>query len=350
MDFTIAAILTQDGVTTGAVYALLAVALVLVFAVTRVIFIPAGEFVAYAALSMAALQAGRLPGTLGLLLLLGAACFVADAAHAALRRTPQGLAASALVHLAGPAALWALLKSAQGLAPPAAWPQGVQILATLALLVPMGPMLYRLCFQPIQQASTLVLLIVAVAVHSALLGIGLVLFGAEGSRTNAFTDWRIDAGGLAISGQSLLVIAACLALMALFAWFFARTLAGKALRATAINRIGAQLVGVSTVRAGKTAFAMACAVSVLCGVLIGPITTVYYDSGFLIGLKGFVGAIIGGLASYPVAAGGALLVGLIESFSSFWASAYKEVLVFALIVPVLAWRSLRHLRIDDDED
>ena len=74
--------------------------------------------------------------------------------------------------------------------------------------------------------------------------------------------------------------------------------------------------------------------------LIGPITTIYYDSGFLISLKGFVGAIIGGLSSYPLAAAGALLVGLIESFSSFWASAFKEVIVFTLIIPVLLWRSL----------
>ena len=61
----------------------------------------------------------------------------------------------------------------------------------------------------------------------------------------------------------------------------------------------------------------------------------------LIGLKGFVGAIIGGLASYPLAAVGAVLVGLLESYSSFWASAYKEVIVFSTILPVLLWRSLR---------
>jgi branched-chain amino acid transport system permease protein len=64
------------------------------------------------------------------------------------------------------------------------------------------------------------------------------------------------------------------------------------------------------------------------GLLVAPITTIYYDSGFLIGLKGFVAAIIGGLASYPLAAGGAILVGLLESFSSFWASAFKDVIVF----------------------
>jgi ABC-type branched-subunit amino acid transport system permease subunit len=74
--------------------------------------------------------------------------------------------------------------------------------------------------------------------------------------------------------------------------------------------------------------------------LIAPITTIYYDTGFLIGLKGFVAAIIGGLASYPLAAAGAILVGLLESFGSFWASAFKEVIVFTLIIPVLLWRSL----------
>jgi branched-chain amino acid transport system permease protein len=67
-------------------------------------------------------------------------------------------------------------------------------------------------------------------------------------------------------------------------------------------------------------------------------------------LKGFVAAIIGGLASYPVAAAGALLVGLLESFSSFWASAFKEVIVFTLIIPVLLWRSLGNRHLDEDEE
>ena len=87
----------------------------------------------------------------------------------------------------------------------------------------------------------------------------------------------------------------------------------------------------------------------LCGILIAPLTTVYYESGFLIGLKGFVGAIVGGLVSYPVAALGALLVGLLESYSSFWASAFKEVIVFTLILPVLLWRSLTTKHVEEEE-
>jgi len=69
----------------------------------------------------------------------------------------------------------------------------------------------------------------------------------------------------------------------------------------------------------------------------------------LIGLKGFVGAIVGGLASYPVAAAGAVLVGLLESYSSFWASAFKEVIVFTLIIPVLVWRSLTTRHVEEEE-
>ncbi|HNK17720.1 MAG TPA: branched-chain amino acid ABC transporter permease, partial [Piscinibacter sp.] len=79
MDWSIASILTLDGITNGAVYALLALALVLVFAVTRVIFIPQGEFVAYGALTLALLQLGQVPGTVWLLLVMALAAAVLDA-------------------------------------------------------------------------------------------------------------------------------------------------------------------------------------------------------------------------------------------------------------------------------
>ena len=149
--------------------------------------------------------------------------------------------------------------------------------------------------------------------------------------------------------QSLLVVGTSLVLIGALYLFFGRTLYGKALRATAVNRIGARLVGISPSFAGTLTFVLAALLCAFSGVLIGPITTVYYDSGFLVSLKGFVGAIIGGLVSYPLAAAGALLVGLLESFSSFWASAFKEVIVFTLIIPVLLWRSLTTHHHEEDE-
>jgi branched-chain amino acid transport system permease protein len=225
----------------------------------------------------------------------------------------------------------------------------LNMLLTLLLVIPMGPMVYRIVYQPLAEATVLVLLIVSVAVHFALTGLALVFFGAEGWRTPAFVSGQVDLGFTTWSAQSLFVVATCAILIVGLWLFFGKTLYGRALRATAVNRRGARLVGISTTMSGSLTFTLAIAIGAMSGMLIAPITTVYYDTGFLIGLKGFVGAIIGGLASYPVAAAGSLLVGVLESFSSFWASAYKEVIVFTLIIPVLVWRSFSTHHVDEEE-
>jgi branched-chain amino acid transport system permease protein len=345
MDLSIAALLAQDGVTNGAIYALLALALVLVFAVTRVIWVPSGEFVAFGTLTLAALQLGKTPGTVGLLAAMAIVAGLMETASALRRgevaRLPRRLLAWTAVPLAIAAAVAAVA--------PLGLPLPVQILATLAAVTALGPLLYRIAYQPVAEASVLVLLIVSVAVHFALLGFGLWFFGAEGSRTPPFSAATFTVGAVNVSVQSLLVLATSVLLIFALYLFFGRTLYGKALRATALNRAGARLVGVSPNFAGALTFTLASLLCAFSGVLIGPITTIYYDSGFLISLKGFVGAIIGGLSSYPLAAAGSLLVGLIESFSSFWASAFKEVIVFTLIIPVLLWRSLTTTHHEEEE-
>jgi branched-chain amino acid transport system permease protein len=338
LDLSIAGILALDGITNGAVYALLALATVLVFAVTRVIFIPQGEFVAFGALTLALFQAGRIPGTVWFLLVLAAAVAVMDivdglrhgrSATRIARDAGRTLAFPVLVSLV---AAWAATRG---------WPLWAQALLTLALVTPFGNLIYRLAYESLAHASVLVLLIVSVGVHFALVGLGLVFFGAEGFRNPAFWDTRFAAGPLAITGQAIIIVLATAALIVLLWLGFERTLTGKALRATAVNRVGARLMGISSAGAGRLAFTMAAFIGALSGLLIGPTTTVFYDSGFLIGLKGFVAAVFAGLASYPLALVGALGVGLLESFGSFWASAFKEVIVFSAIVPVLLWRSLR---------
>src|SRR5215813_3848025 len=114
MDLRIVALLAQDGITNGAVYALLALALVLVFAVTRVIWIPSGEFLAYGTLTLAGLQQGKPPGTIGL--------------PVAIAGVSNWLATPDL-------AFWA------------------QIFVTLALVTALGPLLYRVAYQPLAEAS-----------------------------------------------------------------------------------------------------------------------------------------------------------------------------------------------------
>ncbi len=345
MNFEIALLLGQDGITNGAIYALLALALVLAFAVTRVIFIPQGEFVAYGALTLVALQAGMLPGTLWLLIGAGVLVALVDGIDALRTRQWRRLLPIAGWNLALPLGLWGTL-SAIDLP---TMPMAVQILLGLLVVVPLGPMLYRLAYQPLAGASVLVLLIVSVAVHVVMVGLGLLLFGAEGSRTPPFSEGRFEFAGIVVGAQTLWVIGCSAALIVILYLLFERTIYGKALRATAVNRLGARLMGIPTTLAGKLSFFLCALIGAASGMLIAPITTIYYDTGFLIGLKGFVGAIIGGLASYPIAAVGALLVGLLESYSSFWASAYKEVIVFTLIIPVLLWRSLRTHHVEEEE-
>ena len=337
MDFSIASILMLDGFTNGAVYALLGLATVLVFSVTRVIFIPQGEFVAYGALTLAIFQTGKVPGTVWLLLIMAVLAALLDARLSWQHSGDVKRAAkAALVTLAAPVvvsglAIWAA---------PLQLPLMVQALLTVAIVTAFGPLVYRLAYQSLADASALVLLIVSVGVHFALTGLGLLFFGAEGFRNPSFWDTRLNLGPLVISGQAIIIMLTSLALIVLLYQFFSRTLYGKALQATAVNRLGARLMGISTHGAGQASLAMAALIGALSGLLIGPTSTVFYDSGFLIGLKGFVAAVIGGLHSYPLAALGALFVGLVESFGSFWASAFKEVIVFTLVLPILLWRSV----------
>jgi branched-chain amino acid transport system permease protein len=345
MDFSIASILALDGLTNGAVYALLAMATVLLFAVTRVIFIPQGEFVAFGALTLAMLQNGQVPGTVWLLLLMAGLAALLDLVQGwrdgtALTRVLGGV----LVRLAYPVAIslvaiWAAPRQLSLL---------LQAVLSLALVTPLGGLVYRLAFQSLADATVLVLLIVSVGVHFALTGLGLLFFGAEGFRNPSFWDERFSLGALTLSGQAIIILLASAALVVMLWLFFGRTLYGKALRATAVNRLGARLMGISTDSAGRLSFTMAAFIGGLSGLLIGPTTTVFYDTGFLIGLKGFVAAVFAGLASYPLAVVGAIGVGLLEAFGSFWASSFKEVIVFTAILPVLLWRSLRDPHSDEE--
>jgi branched-chain amino acid transport system permease protein len=336
MTLEIILLLAQDGISTGALYVLVALGIVLIFLVTRVIFVPFGDVVGYSALTVAALQLQQMPGTVWLVLTLAALATAMEAyalvRRGEMRRLPKALLLYAVLPAIPTALVW--------LAAGRELPIWVSIALTLAIIMPISPLLYRIAFRPLADASVLVLLIIAVAVHFAMSGLSLLYFGPEGFRSEPITSALFEIGPIAISGQSILIVASSAIFSLLLFLFFERTLTGKALRATAVNRVGARLVGILPSTTGVTAFLLASGLAGICGILIGPVTTLYYDSGFLIGLKAFVGAIIGGLVSYPAAAIGALFVGLLESYAAFWDSALKEVFVFSALIPILIWQSL----------
>jgi len=343
---TIMLFLIQDGITNGAIYALLGLALVLVFAVTRVILIPQGEFVTYGALTYASLSAGQMPGTARLALAMGAVAFLLDLIAARRSLGFRLVARAFAVNVVLPAivlalAMWSAAHHA-GVA--------VNIALSLAIVAAVGVFLYRIAFQPLAHTSVLVLLIASVGCHLAMQGLGLLFFGAEGQRGPPIVDAAFSAGSLRFTGQSLGVYAITVAFIIGLWLLFGFTLYGKALRATAVNRLGARLAGIRTSLSGQIAFLLASLIGAISGILIVPITTLYYDTGFLIGLKGFIAAIIGGLVSYPLTAVAALLVGTVEAFSSFYASNFKEVIVFTLLIPVLLLRSLAAPAVEEEKD
>lgn len=346
MSAYVAGYLVQDGIANGAIYSLLAIALVVIFAVTRIIFIPQGEFVSYAALTYVAMLEGKVSGVILFVLVLalvaGAIEFLRgasrgrarDSLRIAIRRTLPPVAACALAYAA----------TVMDAAPLA------RLVATIILVTAFGPVLYRLVYAPIASASSLVLLIVSVAAHLSLLGMGLFFFGPQGGHSAPLIDATASIGGVPVSAQAILIVAtACILMIALYA-LAERTPYGKAMRAAAFNPVGARLMGISASLAGETAFALAAFIGALSGTLVCAITTVYYDTGFLLGLKGFVAAIFGALVNFPLAVLGAVAIGLLESFSTFFASAFKEVLVFSLIIPALLWRSLAAQRARGDDE
>lgn len=345
MNGEIAAILAMDGIASGAIYVLIGLGLVLIFAVTRVIFVPFGDIAAFTALSLASLESGGRPGTVGLVAALAVLAAIVEGAGlvraGAMRRLPRALLLYLVLPLLPAAAVWFAAGTALSMP--------LRIALSLALVMPIAPLLDRIVFRPIADASVLLLLTVAVSLHFALAGLGLMFFGPEGVRTKPLTDASFDIAGLVVNAQTLLIVAASIVFCGLLFLFFEFTLQGKALRATAINRTGARLVGIRPAATGTIAYLLASLLAGISGVLIAPVTTIFYDSGFLIGLKAFVGAIIGAMTSYPVTALGAVMVGLLESFTSFWISPYKEVVVFSLLIPVLLWRSLSFAGVEEEE-
>ena len=337
-------ILLFEGLTNGAIYALMALGLVVLYSVTGVINVAIGEFVMISALTVASLSAGAVPGTVYLLV----AGLLLWALYDALRALRSGRAGRAVLSVLWPVAAAVAAYVLVLFASRAQLPYLAQLAVAVGLTTALGPVSYRVIIQPLPRASALVYLIITIGLHLALTGLGLAFWGPQPYTLPAFTSGRTRLGPVLVDYQDLWLLGVSLLLLVVLWWFFSRTMHGKALRAAAVNRLGARLSGISVVRAGSTAFTLSVFLAAVAGVLITPITKMAYDFGFLIGLKGFVGAIIGGLANPAVAVIGAVFVGIAEQFSAFYvSSAYKDVLVFLLIIPVLLVRSLRHVDFEE---
>ncbi len=268
--------LVLTGVTTGSIYALIALGFVLIYAVTGILNFAQGEFSMLSALLCATLLAWHLP---------------------------IGLAA----------------------------------LCGVAMVCALGAATERLAIQPAFGGHPITLIIITFGVSMAFRGIALMLWGGDPYAIPEFTPGPavIVLGGVLVR-QGMWAIGLSVAVVAALFVFFARTVPGAAVRACADNAFAARLVGISPRRVSLLAFTLSAGLAAVAGIVITPITGATYDMGLSLGLKGFVASVIGGLTSAPAAVVGAYLVGMIEALTTgYLAPGYSTAITFLLLLVFL---------------
>ncbi|WP_186394751.1 branched-chain amino acid ABC transporter permease [Stappia sp. TSB10GB4] len=208
-----------------------------------------------------------------------------------------------------------------------------------AVLVAMvvGLLLHRLAIEPARGASPVTLIIITIGASIFLRGLAQVVFDKQFHSLPAFSgNTPIRFGGAAILPQSFWVLGGAAVIVVLLWAFFNRTLIGKAVLATAANRLAARLVGINTSFVMGLSFVMSAAIGAIAGILVTPITLTSYDVGMLLALKGFAAAMLGGMGNPLGAVVGGLAVGLLEALGAgYISSTYKDAIAFIVILIVL---------------
>ncbi len=209
----------------------------------------------------------------------------------------------------------------------------------LAIIVPaiVGVLIEKLAIEPVKGAETVTLIIITIGASLVIRGLVAVFLGKNTHSLPPFSgDAPIEILGATLLPQSLWVLGVTALVVVALWYFFNRTLQGKAMLATSVNRLAAELVGINTGWVLFMSFAMSAALGALGGILLTPITMTTYDVGIMLGLKGFVAAVLGGLGNGLGAVVGGLLVGILEAMGAgYISSAYKDAIPFVLILFIL---------------
>lgn len=210
-------------------------------------------------------------------------------------------------------------------------------LIAIVVAIVVGLLLYWMAIQPARDASPVTLIIITIGASILLRGIAQILFDKQFHKLPSISgDTPVQLLGAAVQPQSFWVLGGTAVIVLLLYVFFERTVLGKAVLATAANRLAARLVGINTATIMALAFGGSAAIGAVAGILITPITLTSYDVGTLLALKGFAAAMLGGMGNPLGAVAGGLLLGLLESFGvGYISSAYKDAVAFVVILIVL---------------
>ena len=222
-------------------------------------------------------------------------------------------------------------------------PPAVGILLAVVICTVLGVTIERVAYKPLRMASPLAVLITAIGVSYLLQNIALLIFGAG---TKSFTSvvklppLKLADGQLSISGETIVTIITCVAIMVVLTTFIKRTKAGQAMLAVSEDKGAAQLMGINVNGTIALTFAIGSALAAVAGVLLCsayPSLSPY--TGAMPGIKAFVAAVFGGIGSIPGAFIGGLLLGIIENLSkAYISSQMADAIVFAVLIVVLLVR------------
>lgn len=271
-----------SGFSTGCIYALIALGIIVTYSVTRVINMAQGEFVMVGAM------------------------------------------------------LAVVLTRSVGL------PLGVAFVVAVVTTGLLGLVVQRLTIAPARRASEVTLLLITIGTAITLRGFAHLIWGTTPRPLPAFTSGApFQVLGASLSQQRLWVIVATAICLVLLYGFLQFTLLGRALRACAMNRRFAALSGVPAGTMSAVAFMLSAAIGAVAGIIIGPITMVSYDMGLSLGLKGFVVAVMGGFVSAPAAVIGGVTLGMLEGLAAGALSAgFKDALAYLALFLVLLVRTV----------
>ncbi len=216
-------------------------------------------------------------------------------------------------------------------------PMPLAIVLAVLLAGVIGIALQRFAIAPAKKADVVTLIIITIGASIFIRGAAQLVWGKQYHvMPNFSTDKPILAFGAVLNSQSFWVLGIGAILVVSLVWFFSRTMTGKAILATSMNKDAARLVGIRTQMVLMLAFMLSALLGSIAGVIVAPITFTSYDIGIMLGLKGFVAAALGGLGSGTGAVVGGLLLGVVEAMTAGYISSdYKDAVAFSMILLVL---------------
>ena len=222
------------------------------------------------------------------------------------------------------------------------FPYWAALLFAVAAVALVGLLIERLVLRPILGQPAFAIVMVTIGVGYVARGL-ITMIPTIGTDTHSlptpFKDELIQAGGLVIGMEHVVIIGTTVALCALLFALFRFTRVGIAMQAASQNQLAAYYMGIPVKRLNGLIWAISAAVAGVAGMLLAPITFVHANMGF-IGLKAFPAAVIGGFGSLPGAIAGGLIIGVVEALSGFYlpegfkdTAAYVVVLLMLIVKP-----------------